>query len=226
MKPTLYSERSEPLRRALPQLLWPQSKASFLQPSRTQPDCLTDPVQQPRGGRGSWARATGFVYLLYFLTAVAGQALVSKGFVLPGKATNFVSMSLYIVLGILLYRLFRPVGNILSLVAALFNFAGSAVTLIAFLCDGKAPVNPFLFWGMYCLLIGILILRSAFLPHALGWLNAVAGIGWVVFLAPLHIHFLAVLIETFGFIAEAALMVWLLVKGVEEQKWVEEAAGR
>jgi len=27
------------------------------------------------------------------------------------------------------------------------------------------------------------------------------------------------LIEIFGFTAEAALMVWLLVKGVEEQKW-------
>jgi len=170
-------------------------------------------------GKSSWARATGFVYLLYFLTAVAGQALVSKGFVLPGKATNFVSMSLYIVLGILLYRLFRPAGNILSLVAALFNFAGSAVTLTAFFRDGKAPVSPLLFFGMYCLLIGVLILRSAFLPRALGWLNAVAGIGWFVFLAPLHIHSLAVSIEILGFIAEAALMVWLLVKGVEEQKW-------
>ena len=175
--------------------------------------------------KSSWARATGFVYLLYFLTAVAGQALVSKGFALPGKATDFVSVLLYILLGILLYRLFRPAGRILSLVAALFNFAGSAVTLMAFFRDGKAPVSPLLFFGMYCLLIGVLILRSAFLPRALGLLNAAAGIGWFVFLVPLHTHFLNVSIEVFGFIAEAALMAWLLVRGVEEQKWVEEAAG-
>jgi hypothetical protein len=175
--------------------------------------------------KSSWARATGFVYLLYFLTAVAGQALVSKGFALPGKVTNFISVSLYIVLGILLYRLFLRTGRILSLVAALFNFAGSAVTLMAFFGDGTAPVNPLLFFGMYCLLIGVLILRSGFLPRIIGLLNATAGIGWFVFLVPLHTHFLDVSIEVFGFIAEAILMVWLLVRGVEEQKWVEDAAG-
>lgn len=171
--------------------------------------------------KSSWARVTGVVYLLYFLTAVSGQVLLSRGFSLSGKATNFVSVSLYIVLGILLYRLFQPVASILSLVAALFNFAGSGVTLMALLRDGKAPVSPLLFFGMYCLLIGVLILRSSFLPHTLGFLNAAAGVGWFVFLAPLHLHFLSVLIEILGFIAEAALMVWLLVKRVEEQKWFE-----
>jgi Domain of unknown function (DUF4386) len=178
------------------------------------------------GVNSSWARTTGLVYLLYFLTAVAGQALVSKGFALAGKGTNCISVSLYVVLGILLYRLFRPVSRSLSLVAALFNFAGSTVTLMAVLRDGNAPISPLLFFGMYCLLIGVLILRSDFLPHALGWLNAVAGVGWFLFLAPLQIHFLTVSIEVFGFIAELALMVWLLVKGVDEQKWIERAAGR
>lgn len=184
------------------------------------------PMKAIASGKSSWARATGSVYLLYFLTAVAGQTMVSRGFALPGKATNFVSVLLYIVLGILLYRLFRPAGNALSLVAALFNFAGSAVTLLALFPGGRLHVSPLLFFGMYCLLIGVLILRSAFLPHALGLLTASAGIGWFVFLLPLRIHFLTVLIEVFGFIAEAALMVWLLVKGVDEQKWAEEAAGQ
>ena len=173
----------------------------------------------------SWARATGFVYLLYFLTAIAGQALVSKGFALPGKVTNAISVLLYLVLGILLYRLFRPAGATLSLVAAVFNFAGSAAMLMALFSSGKTAINPLLFFGMYCLLLGVLILRSTFLPHALGFLTAAAGIGWFVFVAPLHVHLLTVSIEVLGFIAEAALMVWLVVKGAEEQKWVAETAG-
>jgi len=172
------------------------------------------------GGIRSWARETGLVYLLYFLTAVAGQALLSKGFSLAGAVTNFASVALYILVGILLYRLFRPTSNVLSAIAALFNFAGSAMTLMALLHNGNAPVSPLLFFGMYCLLIGILILRSGFLPRALGWLNAAAGIGWFLFLAPLHIHFLPVAIEILGFVAEAVLMLWLLLKGVEEQKWL------
>jgi hypothetical protein len=180
------------------------------------------PIMFIPSGTSSWARATGFVYLMYFLMAVAGQALLSRGLVLPGKAVSFISVLLYIVLGILLYRLLRPAGSILSLLAALFNFAGSAATLMPYLRDSKGPINPLLFFGMYCLLIGILILRSSFLPHILGLLNAAAGIGWFVFLVPLHIHSLTVLLEIF---AEAALMLWLLVKGVEEQRWAAQTAG-
>jgi hypothetical protein len=117
-----------------------------------------------------------------------------------------------------------PAGSVLSLIAVLFNFAGSAMTTITIFRDGDAPVHPLVFFGMYCLLIGILILRSTFLPHALGILTAAAGIGWFVFLAPLHIHFLTVSIEVIGFTAEAALMLWLLLKGVDEQKWFEQTA--
>jgi hypothetical protein len=173
----------------------------------------------------SWARATGSVYLMYFLTAVAGEAFTSKGFVLSGRAINLLSVVLYIVLGVLLYRLLRPAGSVISLVAMLFNFAGSAMTTITIFRDGDAPVHPLIFFGMYCLLIGILILRSTFLPHAVGILTAAAGIGWFLFLAPLHIHFLTVSIEVIGFIAEAALMLWLLLKGVNEQRWFEQNAG-
>src|SRR5579863_724125 len=176
-------------------------------------------------GKSSWARATGIVYLLYFLIAVAGQALVSKGLELPGKATSCFAVALYIALGILLYRLFLPAGRILSLVAALFNLAGSAVMVAAVFRDGNPPVSPLLFFGMYCLLIGVLILRSTFLPRFLGWLNAAAGIGWFVFLLPLHARFLNLSIEVVGFIAEALLMLWLLARGVNEQKWVGGATG-
>lgn len=174
--------------------------------------------------RSSRARATGFVYLVYFLAAIAGQAQVSRGLELPGKITNAVSVLLYIVLGIMLYRLFRPVAATLSLVAALLNFAGSAAMLVALSNSGKTAISPLLFFGMYCLLIGVLILRSTFLPPALGFLTAAAGLGWFIFVTPLHIHVLTVSIEVLGFTAEAALMLWLLVKGVEEQKWVAEAA--
>jgi len=176
------------------------------------------------GVKSSWARTTGIVYLLYFLGAIVGQILVAKGFVLPGKATNVVSILLYSGLGVLLYRLLRPAGSLQSLIAMLFNLAGSAMMLTAIFDGGNAPVSPLVFFGMYCFLIGILILRSTFLPHSLGVLNTAAGIGWFIFLVPLHLHFLTVSIEVFGFLAEAALMSWLLMRGVEEHKWAEQAA--
>jgi hypothetical protein len=42
----------------------------------------------------------------------------------------------------------------------------------------------FVFFGVYCLLIGYLIFRSAFLPQILGVLMAFAGLGWLTYLSP------------------------------------------
>ena len=145
--------------------------------------------------------------------------MVSRGFGTLGKTASSISVFLYVGLGILLYRLLRPAGKILSLVAMLFNFAGGIVTLMASFRNGQAPVNPLLFFGTYCLLYGALIIRSAFLPHLLGVLNIIAGIGWFIYLLPLRAHFVTLSIEVFGFLAEAILMIWLLAKGVDEQAW-------
>jgi ABC-type antimicrobial peptide transport system permease subunit len=172
----------------------------------------------------SWARATGLAYLLYFLAAIAGQILVSKHAALPGKTINFISVALYILLGILFGRLFWPSGKILSCIAVLFNFAGGAMTLLALQSGNDAPANPLLFFGVYCLLLGVLILRSTFLPSVLGLLLLAAGIGWLVFLGPWHTRFLVISIEVLGFLSEAALMLWLLCAGVNELRWVDQAS--
>ena len=47
---------------------------------------------------------------------------------------------------------------------------------------GQAVNICFVFFGVYCLLIGYLIFKSAFLPRILGVLMAFAGLGWLTFL--------------------------------------------
>jgi hypothetical protein len=81
----------------------------------------------------------------------------------------------------------------------------------------------FVFFGVYCLLIGYLIFRSAFLPRILGVLMAFAGLGWVTFLSPPVANYLRPYILVLGVIAELALMLWLLVMGVNVQRWKEQA---
>ena len=81
----------------------------------------------------------------------------------------------------------------------------------------------FVFFGVYCLLIGYLIFRSTFLPRILAALMACAGLGWLTFLSPPLANYLSPYIQIFGFLAELALMLWLLVIGVHVQRWKEQA---
>ena len=82
----------------------------------------------------------------------------------------------------------------------------------------------FVFFGVYCLLIGYLIVRSAFLPRILGVLLVFAGLGWLTFLSPPLANYLSPYILVLGFLAELALMLWLLVMGVNVQRWKKQAS--
>ena len=79
------------------------------------------------------------------------------------------------------------------------------------------------FFGVYCLLIGYLIFRSAFLPRILGVLMMLAGLGWLTFLSPPFANRLSPYNLVLGFLAELLLMLWLLVMGVNAQRWKEQA---
>jgi hypothetical protein len=89
---------------------------------------------------------------------------------------------------------------------------------------GQAVNICFVFFGVYCLLIGYLIFRSTFLPRILGALMALAGLGWLTFLSPPLANHLSPYILILGFLAELALMLWLLVMGVNVQRWKEQAS--
>jgi hypothetical protein len=82
----------------------------------------------------------------------------------------------------------------------------------------------FVFFGVYCLLIGYLIFKSIFLPRILGVMMAVAGLGWLSFLSPPLANYLSPYVLVFGFLAELGLMLWLLVKGVNVPRWKEQAS--
>ena len=77
------------------------------------------------------------------------------------------------------------------------------------------------FSAFFQLAWGYLIFRSTFLPRAIGVLIAIAGFGWLTYLLPAQPAFLVTATEVVGFAAEAALMLWLLVKGVNAARWNE-----
>jgi Domain of unknown function (DUF4386) len=79
------------------------------------------------------------------------------------------------------------------------------------------------FFGAWCLLIGYLIFRSTFLPRILGVLLAMSGLGWMIYLYPPLAHRLWQVIDGASALGEIPLELWLIVMGVNAQRWKEQA---
>jgi hypothetical protein len=168
------------------------------------------------------ARLTGVVYLLYFLTAISGELFVGRTRLVSYDAADLIAHALYIALTLLMFYLFRPVNSNLSMLAALFGLMGCANDVLNLFHRAPYKINSLVFFGPYCLLLGYLISRSTFLPRILGVLLMLAGLGWLIFLSPLANH-LSTYLQVLGFLAELSLCLWLLVMGVNVQRWKEQA---
>jgi hypothetical protein len=102
---------------------------------------------------------------------------------------------------------------------------------ISLTIHGQGTLVGLTFFGLYCLLIGCLILKSTFLPRILGALMALAGLCYLVnsfanFLSPSFAsHLFPWIIAPCG-IGEISLTLWLLVKGVNPQRWIDQAIAK
>jgi len=77
-------------------------------------------------------------------------------------------------------------------------------------------------FAFFDLLIGYLIFKSTFLPRILGVMMSLAGLAFLTFLAP---AFGARNLQWLLFLAvgEGLLILWLLVKAVDAERWNEQA---
>ena len=173
--------------------------------------------------RSPMARLTGAVYLAYFATTIITtivQSRVSEGI---GKTGSLLAFVLYAITSLLFYNLFKPVNKRLSLLAAVVSLAGCVVGSLDVFHVPTYHVSALVFFGPYCVLLGILMLGSTFLPRILGVLMALAGLGWLLFLVPQVARRMGTGIEILGVAAEGSLMLWLLAMGVNVQRWQKQA---
>jgi hypothetical protein len=167
-------------------------------------------------------------------------------------------LPVYVVVTGLLYGLFKPAGAGLSRIAALASLAGGAVgSAVAVLKiaplvllrpdSGLGPglsqalartalqlhdegfAVSLMSFGLYCLLLGVLIVRSRFMPKAVGALMAAGGSAYMAysfcaFAWPDLATRLSAPTLMLGTLGEAALTFWLLTFGVDDAKWRARAA--
>src|SRR5205823_5725889 len=90
--------------------------------------------------------------------------------------------------------------------------------------NGLAMDTNLVFFGLWCVLTGYLIFKSTFMPRILGVLLAIDGLGWMIFMWPPLGHYLFLPIGIACGLAEIPLQLWLLIFGVNNERWKAQAA--
>ncbi len=160
------------------------------------------------------ARLAGFFYLLTFVVGFYAMMPVrGRG------AADVISAICYIVVTLLFYPLFKPVNAAVSLLAAGVSLAACGLGVLNHYGVVLVKLNVLAVFGVYCLLIGWLILRSTFLPRFVGVLMMIGGLSWLTFASDALARRLSPYNYAPGIIGEGVLTLWLLIAGVNEEQW-------
>ena len=98
----------------------------------------------------------------------------------------------------------------LSLALIRINNQGAAIALV--------------FFGFETLFRGWLMVHAGFLPRFLGVLSMIGGLGWLAFLWPPFGFQAFGLVAVFALAGTIATTGWLLVRGVDDEKWRTRAS--
>jgi hypothetical protein len=104
----------------------------------------------------------------------------------------------------------QPQLEALSLTFLRINSQGAAIALI--------------FFGFETLLRGWLMFRSGFLPRVLGVLSMVGAVGWLTWLWPPLGSQTFMVVALFAIVSVILTTGWLLVRGIDDEKWRARAA--
>lgn len=182
--------------------------------------------------------------------ATAGNLVASESLFRLGIVSMLLMNAVYLVAVLGWYRLLAPVSaNLAALMLvligmsfpiAMLNELNKFAALRSALDQQPAQVMLFLdlhkhglliagiFAGLWLFPLGLLVFRSGYLPKILGVLLMIGCLGYLIrfvqgFLFPGH----EASIWTNPFVvvthvAELAMMLWLLIKGVDVERWLAE----
>ena len=98
-----------------------------------------------------------------------------------------------------------------------------ALSLLSLKVNDQGAAIGLIFFGFYAVLKGYLIIRSTFLPRILGVLAVLAGLGLLTFLHMPLGYRLFPYIAALGLLGAVPQILWLLVFGVNAERWKEQA---
>ena len=142
-------------------------------------------------------------------------SLLSTGWGLTGCIIKTFARAFYIV------PLFVLGGT--SVLSSFSSEQLQSIALVLLRLNGQGANLALPFFGLEWVLRGYLITRSTYLPRWLGVLSFISGLGWLTYFYPPLGSRLFVILALIALTQSAALIFWLLVFGVNEERWKERA---
>ena len=218
-----------------------------------------------------YARVAALLYLIPFVpfslvyvpsalivpgdaAATASKIVASESLFRLGIASNLLSQTCFVFVGLLLYQLFKPVNKNMAALMVILNLLGIPIVMLnelnrlavlrlldthltVFTPDQlHALVSLFLnlhalglniaeiFWGLWLFPMGYLVFKSGFIPRILGILLMIACFGYLIqSFAAILLPNLDVSVVLITALAELFLALWLLIKGVNVERWEQRA---
>ena len=163
------------------------------------------------------AAQTAMTTLFYLLLKPASRtaALLSLAFGLVGCTIKTLARAFYyaplLVLGGASYLSVFDTGQL------------QALSLLLIKINNQIAGIALVFFGISTFFQGYLIVKSTFLPRFLGIIAIVSGLGWLTWAYPAlgsALFYPLIILAMLGLLLTSG---WLLVRGVDEQRWREQA---
>jgi len=99
-----------------------------------------------------------------------------------------------------------------------------SIALILLRTNDVGAATAMALFGFSTFLNGYLIFKSTFMPRWLGVLGMIAGLCWLLYLYPPLGRAAFAITAPYGLLVSVAMILWLIIRGVDEAKWKQLAA--
>lgn len=127
----------------------------------------------------------------------------------------------YIGATLAIYKLLRKINPAIALIATFSTLVGCLLGILKLVHLDPFHINTLAFFGVHCIGVGYLVLRSTFLPSLIGILMIFGGLSWLTFGIPELSKLLTPYNMMPGILGELTLTLWLLIVGINVKRTAE-----
>lgn len=139
-----------------------------------------------------------------------------------GRGVSLLAVLSYTGATLAIYKLLRNINPTIAVIATVSSLVGCSVGILKLFFNlDPFHINTLAFFGVHCIGVGYLVLRSTFLPSLIGILMILGGLSWLTFGSAALSKLLTPYNMIPGILGELTLTLWLLIVGINVKRMAE-----